>query len=372
MRKSCSFWSIIFSAMLLLFTQVACSQKDASEEAPEQKQRMPAYKHVKLKETFLTQRNEKDNVDSPAIWNHSESENWIIATAKETDALLVNDAATGKFIKRIGQSGDKPGEFKRPNGIVVINDLALIVERDNHRVQIMQLPDFKPLELLGADKLKRPYGMTVFATEPNQYELYVTDNYETADEQVPPASQLGERIHHYQFRIENGKVEYKLIGLFGDTTGAGVLKTVESIYADPINNTLLISDEHDSQHNLKVYTLDGKFTGKIIGDELFAEEPEGIALYACEDSTGYWIATDQSDTANTFHIFDRKTFKHLGAFSGEVTANTDGVVLTQYGFGPFKSGAFYAVHDDGNVGAISWQTIADSLGLRADAICAYK
>jgi hypothetical protein len=34
--------------------------------------------------------------------------------------------------------------------------------------------------------------------------------------------------------------------------------------------------------------------------------------------------------------------------------NTDGVALTQAGFGPFPAGAFYAGHDDGDVAAFSW------------------
>ncbi|HST60286.1 MAG TPA: hypothetical protein VLK84_16385 [Longimicrobium sp.] len=46
--------------------------------------------------------------------------------------------------------------------------------------------------------------------------------------------------------------------------------------------------------------------------------------------------------------------------------NTDGVALTQTGFGPFPASAFYAVHDDGNVAAFSWSAIADALGLRKD------
>jgi len=38
------------------------------------------------------------------------------------------------------------------------------------------------------------------------------------------------------------------------------------------------------------------------------------------------------------------------------------------GFGPFSTGAFYAVHDDGNVAAFSWTAIAGALGLRKDCM----
>ena len=52
-----------------------------------------------------------------------------------------------------------------------------------------------------------------------------------------------------------------------------------------------------------------------------------------------------------------------GAFSGAVTANTDGVALTGRSFGPFSRGAFYAVHDDGNVAAFDLAEIVRALGL---------
>lgn len=47
--------------------------------------------------------------------------------------------------------------------------------------------------------------------------------------------------------------------------------------------------------------------------------------------------------------------------------NTDGVALTQAVFGPFPSGAFYAVPNDGYIAAFSWGEIAEGLGLRATA-----
>lgn len=38
----------------------------------------------------------------------------------------------------------------------------------------------------------------------------------------------------------------------------------------------------------------------------FRFEPEGIALAPCGEA-GYWIATDQDEAANVFHLFDRAT-----------------------------------------------------------------
>ena len=69
-----------------------------------------------------------------------------------------------------------------------------------------------------------------------------------------------------------------------------------------------------------------------------------------------------------FHVFDRATLRHLGSFRGDSTLNTDGIALTQRGFGSFPNGAFYAIHNDGNVAAFSWDAIADALRLRKDCV----
>ena len=104
----------------------------------------------------------------------------------------------------------------------------------------------------------------------------------------------------------------------------------------------------------------------MLDRQYFPSQAEGIALYACGDGSGYWISTDQGETSNSFHIFDRQTLEHVGSFAGETTMNTDGIALTQVGFGPFPNGAFYAVHDDQSIAAFSWAEIADRLGLRKD------
>ena len=142
------------------------------------------------------------------------------------------------------------------------------------------------------------------------------------------------------------------------------MRKVETISSDPAQNRLLIAGEQEKV--LKVYTLDGRFTGEVVGRDLFRYEPEGLVLYACGDSTGYWVGTDQDEERNTFHVLDRQTLQPLGSFAGASTANTDGIALTQRGFEPFPEGALYAVHDDGSVHALRWADVARALNLRRD------
>ena len=319
-----------------------------------------------LAEAFESERVPADNIDSPSVWHGPEGQHWVITTAKDADALVVHDAATGELVRRVGGEGTEAGMLQRPNGIAVIDDLALVVERDNARVQVFRLPEFESLGFVGEDLFKFPYGIAALSSGTDQYDIFITDNYEDPGEQIPPDSMLGERVQQFRLSIEDGRVVAEHVRAIGPTSGEGRLRVVESIFVDPENERLLIAEEEEGRSHIKVFTLDGEFTGDMIDQRHFPNEAEGIALYACDDGDGYWISTDQSEETNTFHIFDRRSLQHVGSFSGETTRNTDGIALTQHGFGPFPAGAMYAVHDDQSITAFSWTEIAEGLGLRSD------
>lgn len=344
---------------ILCFSLLACEQ-EATQEMPYDVLSLPV-----LTEAFHTERDEGENVDSPAIWHGENGENWLLATAKEGHTINVYNAENGTLIKRYGQQGQGAGEFNRPNGIAVIDNLMLVVERDNARVQLTRLPDMEHIGIISHEDLRYPYGLTIEQINGQDYELFVTDNYNPAAEGYPLEDQLDERIHHYRFSIGNqGEFSYETINIFGDIQGEGVLHKVESLFIDPLYDRLLIADEANARRNIKIYNLDGHFTGEVIPEIYFTSEPEGIALYSCEDGSGYWIIVDQHKTEeNKFQVFDRETLAYRGGFRAEITRNTDGIWLTQKAFGPFPEGALYPVHDDGSVTAISWADISNALTL---------
>lgn len=316
-------------------------------------------------EVFETERDTLDDVDSPTVWHGDGGQHWVLTTAKATDVVIVNDAATGAEVRRIGGTGSGPGQLDRPNGVRAIDDLLIVVERDNARLQAFSLPGLEPLGTLGEEQLRRPYGIAAYQDEQGRAVLYVTDNYELEEDVIPPDSLLGERVEQFRVWTEDGELRHEHVRTFGDTTGPGVLRKVETIGVDAANDRVVIAEELQPDSHWKIYGLDGRFS-RGFGRGYFPHEAEGLALYACADGGGYWIATDQDEETNTFHVFDRKTLEHRGAFSGATTRNTDGVALTQAGFGPFPAGAFYAVHNDGNIAAFSWAEIAGELGLRSD------
>lgn len=319
---------------------------------------------VTINEIFQTERDEPANIDSPAIWHGPNNEHWLIATAKGIDKLYISDAITGKPIKIFGVSGDSIGQLGYPNGISVFENYLFIVERDNQRVQVFSLPQLESIGFISDSMLVNPYGLFIYQESDNINHLYVTDNYLTKDDQIPPIEQLDQRIHHYTFTILDGQINSQLVNMFGETSKDGALYIVESIYGDPINNSILIAEEDTTRSAVNVYDFDGNYKNISFGQDIFKRQVEGIALYQTSETDGYWIITDQNHTENCFHIFTRMNFIHIGSFSGPKTTNTDGIWLTQESFGLFNNGAFYAVHNDGNVSAFDWQEVVTKLNLK--------
>lgn len=323
---------------------------------------------VTVPERYSTVRDEQDNVDSVAVWHGPDGQHWLIATAKETDRLLIHDATDGALLRKYGRSGTAPGQFKRPNGVFVIDDLLWIVERDNRRVQLLRLPGLEPLATFGDDgdeALRKPYGLWVHKLASGDLRVFVTDNLETADAKLPPETGLGHRVHQFLVRQTAGG-DYRATRerRFGATRGRGVLHVVESIWGDPAQGLLMIADEDQyTQRNVKVYGMDGRFADRTLGGGVFHFQPEGLALYDCADGSGWWLATDQGKDANYFHVFDRRSLEYRGSFSGQRTLNTDGVWMTRQALPGFAGGAFYAVHDDGNVAAFDLDQILQAMNL---------
>ena len=257
-----------------------------------------------------------------------------------------------------------------PNGISVVDDLIWVVERDNRRVQVLRLPAMTPVGSFGPEDLIKPYGLWVQKLDHDlegqaRYQVFVTDNYETADEQVPPDEELGRRVRQWQVTVADASLNAQQGQPFGATEGSGVLRIVESIFGDASYDRLLLVEEDESaMPGGRLYDLSGQFSGQLTGIGLFDGQPEGAALFACPDGSGYWVMTDQGKQINRYHVFERDSFTHVGTFKGAHTMNTDGVWLTRKSFPGFPAGAFYAVHDDGNVAAFSWADVIEALDLQ--------
>ena len=309
---------------------------------------------------------EGKDVDSLAFWAGPEGPPWLLATQKDLSYILVLDATTGELLQRVGGLGDELGQFNRPNGIAVIDDLVLAVERDSRRVQVLRLPDFEPLGSFGEDLLKFPYGVAV--DRPGEwYEVFVTDSHDAAEDKRPDPESFATRLRHYRFRLSNPGLEVELVRSFGDTTEEGGLYRVESMAIDRPLGRLYVADE--LRHNLKVYSLEGEFLGLTFGDGRHYYEPEGVVVLSCGsegEPEGYIIAADQTQPTR-FLVWDRRSLAPRGGFTGEPQIEiTDGVVFVPTSHESAAAGLFYATHHDVQIVAYRWADIAEAMGFPTD------
>lgn len=365
-------------ALALTFALAGCAttadvpHRPAAQVEPAPVPGAPTPAAITVSERYVSAPSPAEELDSLATWPSPDGGTWLIATAKSTHRLVVFDADTGKRVRDVGSEGASPGQFDRPNGIAVHGDRLFVVERDNRRVQVLDLPGFTPVGSFGMAELRSPYGIWLTETEPGEIEAYVTDSFmEGAKfDVVPPFDQLDQRVRRYRVQFDQGgRLRTSYAGSFGDTSEASALRMVESIAGDPANDRILVADE-DRRHasTLREYTFSGRYTGRALPQDSFKAEAEGVALWSCSSNGGYWIAVDQLAPLTVFHLFDRVTLKPVGSFNGAVTAYTDGVALHAASTRAFPHGALYAVHDDKSVTAFDLGDIARALDLARECL----
>lgn len=335
--------------------------------------RTPAAPTVQtVPEAWVSAKMPAEELDSPATWIAPDGSARVIVTAKSTHRLVVFDGDTGERLRTVGEEGKGLGQFNRPNGIAVFGDHLFVVERDNHRVQVLSLPDFTSLGSFGDDVLRSPYGIWINETEPDELELYVTDSFQYGPhyDQLPPFDELDQRVRRFRVQFDQaGRPITHYAGAFGDTHPDTALRIVESIAGDPANDRLLVADE-DTRHlsTLREYSFSGRYTGRSLPQDVFGAEAEGVALWSCPDGGGYWVAVDQLAPLTIFHLFDRTGLAASGSFEGKVTSHTDGVDLHAAGTRRFPGGVLYAIDDDKALAAFDLRDVAATLGLAQDCV----
>jgi 3-phytase len=367
---------LIATLAVALLAACATTPPPAATDAPAAPVAAPAATAappvVTIRERYVSAETPDEELDSLATWTAEDGLTWLIASGKSSHRLAVYDAEDGTRLREFGAEGAGPGQFDRPNGVAVHGDMLFVVERDNHRVQVLGLPDFNVVGTFGEKELRSPYGLWVNETEPGELEVYVTDSfmYGKKFDEVPPWAELDQRVRRYRVQFDQaGRLRANYGGSFGDTREASALRMVESIAGDRANDRLLVADE-DRRHEstLREYSFSGKYTGRSLPQDSFGAEAEGVALWSCPGGGGYWIAVDQLAPLTLFHLFDRVTLEPRGTFQGATTAHTDGVALHAAAMPRFPGGALFAVHDDKAVAAFDLRDVAEALHLPQDCV----
>ncbi len=351
------------TATVLALAAIGCGgeggAEDGTGDAPAALASEPAV-HV-IDERWVTVADTLWDVDTPALWTDG-AQSVVLVTAKGTHDLQLFDGASGERVGSFGTQGAAPGDFDRPNGVLVVGDFALVVERDNHRVQVLEMPEGTPLGSFGADELRYPYGLATSGSA-EDLTLWVTDDYEDVEDVVP--DDLTNRLHRFHVTLRSGAApEVRAHATFGEPDGEGALRVVESIQVDPDMGRVLVADE--SRRSYLEYDFDGAYRGRQLGAPVIEGDPEGIVLVRCGTDAGYWVLTDQQPDVTLFRVYDRASYEPLGVFRGAVTTNTDGATFELGPVPGFPAGVLYAIHDDQALSAFDWADVTTALGLRAD------
>jgi 3-phytase len=349
---------LFFTALAISF--FGCQKNDSTQSITKSKYPLIQY-------DVISEWNDDHNIDSPALWMSPDGSNsFIIATSKAKHNLFVYNATDLKLLKQVGKKGKGPLEFERPNGVWVLDNYLFVCERDNHRIQVISLPDFTFVGFVGENQLIRPYGLSV-VNKNDYYSIFITDQFEVENHIYPPYYMLNQRVQHFDIKIQNNTIiEQNLENSFGDTLGQGQLIIVESIFADPEHNRLLIADEDKNQNVVKIYDMTGNYLQQTLGGDLIQYQAEGIMMYDCVRGEGYYFLTDQDfykTNNNTFHVYNRRDLKYVGSFISDKIQNTDGIWITNQKLGMFEQGVLIAVNDDGGVGIIDIKKIFKALNI---------
>jgi len=276
--------------------------------------------HINFNEIYSSKVFKNSNIDSLDIYY---PKNWLIATSKGKHCLMVFDKSNLKLLGTFGKKGLSNGQFNRPNGICIVDDFCFVVERDNKRIQVLKLPNFKTVSTFGKGLLKLPYGIDVKNEGDKRYVVFVTDS--------PKNEPM---IYKLIFDSREFKVDTDF--LIEDA------KKVESILYDQDKKILFYADEVKR----RMYGYDLKNKTNVFVSQKFKDEPEGIGLY-----NDQIIQVEQSKyyfNKNKFHVYERKGMRYLGYFTGNFTKNTDGIRMC-------NDGKLFAVDDDKRISCIDFK-----------------
>lgn len=313
----------------------------------------------------------RHDADDPAIWIHPDdpAQSLILGTDKHEDGALYAFDLEGRVVRTV------PG-LRRPNNVDVAyglmlrgrpTDVAVVTERYANKIRVFRLPDLEPvdgggIEAFEGEARRAPMGIALY-DRPSDGALFAI----VSRKEGPREGYL------WQYRLADdgtGRVRGTRVRAFGAWSGEG---EIEAVAVDDALGYVYYSDEAlgvrkyhadpdapQAQQELALFATEG-----------FAEDREGISVYAREDGTGYILVSDQQ--ADRFHRYTREgapedPHRHrLVDVIAVSTQASDGSEVTSTALNErFPLGLFVAMSEDRTFHLYSWtDLLAPSAGAAA-------
>jgi 3-phytase len=321
--------------------------------------------------------------DDPAIWIHptDPAQSMIIGTDKG-GSLFVFDLEGRILPEKTFDTGGRMNNVDVEYGLMLGGeavDIAVATDRPFSRLRVLRLPEMTPVDNGGIPVFEGEMGDAVL---PMGIALYKRPadgaTFAIVSRKTGPSG-----TYLWQYRLSDdgsGTVvatKVREFGAFSDATsldesGVPELGEIESIAVDDVLGYVYYSDELTGirKYHADPETPDADRELALFGTDGFADQREGISIYAVDDGTGYILVSDQQ--GNAFRIYTREgapgnPHDHRFVKSVAVSTNeSDGSEVTSAVLDPrFPSGLFVAMSDNQTFHYYSWDDIAGDDLVRA-------
>jgi 3-phytase len=245
-------------------------------------------------------------------------------------------------------------QFDFPDGIAVIDDVVIVVERERHRVQVLRLPDYQSLGFIGEEELIQPAGLYVYSVVPGYYHLYITDESDPLEDEPPTDGDARHRIKHYTFSVRNEVVKSVLSRSFGIVGDPG-MPYPDNLTAIAFDPDALRSDNEEDFLRMNSWMPEEMDEPGAPGQYKTAE----FRQVGLSDSLEAAIQGYDRDKNSSFKLGGTVNYRYIESFSGTGGDRIDDNAMTRENFEDFPDELSYAVHEDGSVSSFAWKDITD-------------
>jgi len=300
--------------------------------------------------------------DDPAIWINTAdpARSLVLGTDKgdTTGGVYVFDLA-GRIDRRRSVT-----PLRRMNNVDLAyrvevagrpTDIAVATERNRMAIRVFALPEMRAIDgggvpVFEGDTTRAPMGVALYR-RPRDGAVFAI----VGGKSGPTEGYLLQ----YRLTFTDGKATATKVRAFGTWSGK---KEVEAIVVDASRGFVYYSDENVGVRKYHADPDSGSRELALFATTGVADDHEGLAIYARDDSTGYLLMSDQG--ANRVQVFPREgtaTSPHDHPLLAVIPVRaqaTDGLEVTSAALGAaFPRGMLVMMSDRGAFHFYRWEDV---------------
>jgi len=297
----------------------------------------------------------KADADDPAIWIHPTDPALSVIIGTDKDS-----AEGGLYVWNLQGRQLQFIPIARPNNVDVRHsmqlgtrtvDIAVTQECRNRRLRVFEinpqnglLTDITTSAGIATPELEAPYGLCLYRRKHDGAMFVIASSR---------AGKSATSLHQYQLSDDGqGKVQGKYVRAFGHNT---IEDKVEGLVADDELGYVYAADEEAAVRKYHADPAGGNDQALAVfaSDDGIKGDREGLALYRCDEQTGYLLLSSQKGKKySSLKVYRREgevgdphEHKLLMTLDTIGSNETDGLEVTHHGIqGQFPHG-FIVKHD---------------------------